>query len=65
MKKIMVAMMAVLILTTGCSKKEESNQDTNVKTNESIGKKEVKGKVMKKGESEKSKKIKRGKIMLT
>ncbi|MCX4249593.1 MAG: hypothetical protein OSJ65_07545 [Bacilli bacterium] len=43
MKKIMVAMMAVLILTTGCSKKEESNQDTNVKTNESIGKKEVKG----------------------
>lgn len=43
MKKIMVAMMAILILTTGCSTKEENKQDTGIKANESVGKKEVKG----------------------
>lgn len=49
MKKIIVALMAVLIIATGCESKEEKTNDSDVKTKETVGKKEVKGSISYKG----------------
>lgn len=43
MRKIMVALMATLILTTGCTNKEEKNNGVLEPSSEVVGKKEVKG----------------------
>lgn len=44
MKKITIALMAILILTTGCTAKEDNKENNNSNVNsQEVGKKEVKG----------------------